>query len=263
MPGDPRTTARRAFTLIELLVVVTIIVVLLAVMLPAMSAARGSARTTMGLAHLREIGHAVFLYAPSWNDMLPPGFYYEPGSPKNTDWAIILEGMLTDTGQTTATFGFDTGRQLGKTYTGPNATLDGGRTHYSSNPILMPDLSPTRPIRRTYPATALTRSDRLVLIADGAQDPEAQFNSHATLFSVDDYGLWVNPATGPPRYYGSADADGADPIAPGPNVDTHAAAGTIRWRQWGDRAANILFADAHAATTTPDAIRKSDLRPSR
>jgi len=270
MSGEGRTsrsarpwTAPRGFTLVELLVVVTLMVVLIAVLLPALSVARRTANTTMGLAHQREIGHAIMTYTFSWQDMLPPGYYFEAGSSKNTDWAIVLEGMLTDTGQTRATFGFETGRKLSKIYTDPNAAVDGGRTHYSTHPVLMPDLSPTRPTQKTYRFGRLTRTSRLVLLADGVQDPLAQHNSHATLFQLDAYGVWIDPVVGPPHFYRVAEADNVEPIDPGENLDVSAEAGQIRWRQWDDTAANILFADAHAATTLPEDVRKADIRPNR
>ncbi len=67
-----RQSRKNAFTLIELLVVISIIALLVAILLPALSAARRTARSTLSLSNLRQIGIAVQMYAMDHNSYLPP-----------------------------------------------------------------------------------------------------------------------------------------------------------------------------------------------
>jgi prepilin-type N-terminal cleavage/methylation domain-containing protein/prepilin-type processing-associated H-X9-DG protein len=62
---------RRAFTLIELLVVVAIIAILAGLLLPTLGNAKARARQANCMGNMRQLGHALDLYAGDWNDTLP------------------------------------------------------------------------------------------------------------------------------------------------------------------------------------------------
>ncbi len=62
---------RRGFTLIELLVVIAIIAILAAMLFPVFAKAREKARQTACLAHLKQIGTAVLMYAQDYDEMYP------------------------------------------------------------------------------------------------------------------------------------------------------------------------------------------------
>ena len=66
-----QTRKARAFTLVELLVIIGIIVVLIAILLPVLSKARDQANRTACLSNLRELGHAMLMYANAHKDKLP------------------------------------------------------------------------------------------------------------------------------------------------------------------------------------------------
>lgn len=62
---------RRGFTLIELLVVIAIIAILAAILFPVFAKAREKARQTACLAHLKQIGTAVLMYAQDYDELYP------------------------------------------------------------------------------------------------------------------------------------------------------------------------------------------------
>ncbi|MBI1374023.1 MAG: prepilin-type N-terminal cleavage/methylation domain-containing protein [Phycisphaera sp.] len=88
--------ARRAgFTLIELLVVVSIIALLIAILLPSLKNARESAKATVCLAQLHELGHTVHMYANEYNGRMFP--YFKKGGVSSGGltyanfWMTLLE----------------------------------------------------------------------------------------------------------------------------------------------------------------------------
>jgi prepilin-type N-terminal cleavage/methylation domain-containing protein/prepilin-type processing-associated H-X9-DG protein len=62
---------RRAFTLVELLVVISIIALLAALLLPALGRAKESARATVCLSNLHQVGLALQMYVSDNNNKLP------------------------------------------------------------------------------------------------------------------------------------------------------------------------------------------------
>lgn len=84
-----RAKLRPAFTLIELLVVVAIIALLIAILLPSFSKARASAKYSVCMSNLSQIGAAVHVYAGQNADAIPRGPATPlPFHPQNWDeWA--------------------------------------------------------------------------------------------------------------------------------------------------------------------------------
>lgn len=64
--------SRRAFTLVELLVVIGIIAVLVSILLPALNKARTAASAVRCGSNMKQIGHALMLYANENKGFLPP-----------------------------------------------------------------------------------------------------------------------------------------------------------------------------------------------
>jgi prepilin-type N-terminal cleavage/methylation domain-containing protein/prepilin-type processing-associated H-X9-DG protein len=71
-----RAPRRPGFTLIELLVVIAIIAVLIGILLPALGSARESARGTLCVAHMQQVGLGWSIYADENRGMVVPG---QPG----------------------------------------------------------------------------------------------------------------------------------------------------------------------------------------
>jgi prepilin-type N-terminal cleavage/methylation domain-containing protein len=78
-----RSVRRRGsgFSLVEMLVVIGIITIVLAIVLPAVMDARKSARTSLCLNNLRQLGLMYHLYAAANSDLVPLGTSSLPGDP--------------------------------------------------------------------------------------------------------------------------------------------------------------------------------------
>jgi len=89
MPDQEGPT--RAFTLIELLIVITILAILAALLFPVFARAREKARQVSCAAHLRQLGLALAMYAPDYDDMLPKSYFGAPTYPGVYRWMDVLQ----------------------------------------------------------------------------------------------------------------------------------------------------------------------------
>ncbi len=81
---------RKAFTLIELLVVIAIIAILAAILFPVFAQAKLAAKKTAGLAQMKQIGTATYLYLSDYDDGFPTWdwfFAVYPAGIRNATWA--------------------------------------------------------------------------------------------------------------------------------------------------------------------------------
>ena len=73
------------FTLIELLVVIAIIAILASMLFPAFSTARESARKTVCISNLKQIGLGIMQYTQDYDEMYPSGYpFFISGQPGQT-----------------------------------------------------------------------------------------------------------------------------------------------------------------------------------
>jgi prepilin-type N-terminal cleavage/methylation domain-containing protein/prepilin-type processing-associated H-X9-DG protein len=86
----------RGFTLVELLVTITIIVVLASIGMMTFSRVRESARSSVCMANLRQIGSATLLYAGEHSSALPFSVSGDPSDPSSHSsiWQSDLDSYL-------------------------------------------------------------------------------------------------------------------------------------------------------------------------
>lgn len=257
--------SHRAFTLIELLVVIAIIGVLVALLLPALSRSRMNARTVVGLSNLRQMGTAFTMYASDHKGYYPVGWV---NGTDGTDWSFQINVYLA--GQNSS---YISNQVISAVFRDPNAGLSGGRLHYSGHPVIMQANQSWTGVTY-YQVTKLARPAEVVIVTDGSQNPDnnasqAVGNSaDATLDALYNGGSGV---AGQP--YSQTNPDNETSLAAyqggqfvGPNTDTVAGKGFIRWRQRNNAqgatssAANFLFADGHVQTLSPTDLKIKNIQ---
>jgi len=83
--SHPRSS-RSGFTLIELLVVIAIIAILAAILFPVFARARESARRTVCLSNLGQIGKSALMYAQDYDEMFPAACAYAEHNGAGNRW---------------------------------------------------------------------------------------------------------------------------------------------------------------------------------
>lgn len=289
--GRPIGRSRFAFTLVELLVVIGIIALLISVLLPALNKARQSASQTKCMANLRSIGQGMFLYASVYKGLLPFGMVDEgaPGSPvpyaegggyvgPREHWDTLLLRVISARGADAQYSVANTG-QVGfrGLFICPEVSLDStkdGRVlHYSSHPVLFPNLIDrdnylylsSNKIRglKSYRITKLKRPAEIAGIFDGVVDG-GDFMANSTAYALHNRAIY-GPATGTFLIDDFTRRPGAPAVTQNldtivnmtpnmatavPNSDSGGNTGNIRFRHHGDTRANALMMDGHVESFT-------------
>ena len=251
MTSSPRT--RAGFTLIELLVVISIIALLIGILLPALGAARRTAKTMQCLANQRQFGIGFTGFALDNKDFLPYGFFSipdpsEPNGFDQSDWTVEISGYFEGE---TRNYN-DDGVQTSPIMRCPESVLEEGTKTYSAHPILVPTLGFGAPDEQVKWDSQRRPSD-IFLTADGVQSPQQGGNAVANPYQL----LSGNLAE---FVFTKGDPTNFDPLPIGPNVDTNAAEGNLRWRHSGDQNLNLLFMDGHASSEAEGNVLLANVR---
>ena len=293
-PG--RAGPRQAFTLIELLVVVAIIALLVAILLPSLGKAREYSRAVSGLSNLRQIGIAFYGYANE-NEMTFPlgqvsGKYPDGSASPYYVWYLSLNPYLGGQGNTNDDPTLQ--RPLPKVLQDPSAAFLGGECHYSSNAMVLPTWDyhnqgwwPNVPrYNPAYKTTTLTPPSDVITITDGVQVCYGSAISGAPKGTATPVAWWFNNflwnyGGGQPYSYREINAPPwknasklvriTDTLENGSNPDWQldmTSSFTVPWpsirfRQWGGKGMNCLFADGHAETKRLDNLVNGDFLANR
>ena len=271
-----------AFTLIELLVVISIIALLIGILLPALGAARDAGRDLKCLANERQMGIGLHAYAAEEKQFLPPTFDNisdrdGDGNADGTDWAVLMSSYLAGNNNNTYDAA-DPDVGASEVILCPQATIDGGRLHYSSNEQTMPvrgdffgaanNFYANSPIFGAYSLDFIDRTTDVMIVGDAGQNTGGGGADVGDAFAG--FG-GINGGFGMNRYYNASDSDNLDPINEGPNMDgtNQAEISQPRWRHGGGGqesgsdggVVNLLFADGHASGVQRGELLQENIRP--
>jgi type II secretory pathway pseudopilin PulG len=258
-------------------VVIGIIALLISILLPALNRARQHASQLACLSNLRQIGTAIQMYCNEYKDTLPIGsfdgtFDKNTSSPRNglgTDWAVLLMSIITRRGSTYGDGAADgaIGKSVFQCPDGIPYPTDAvafsdmgtaaGAVHYTPHPRMMGNIEQANGPRwlgawmPPYKKSQIQESAEMVLVFDGAQMANQNWNASPEAFSMDDFQLFSR------HFFLRVEAERAgidlnSSVDGGTNKDVSLAegwggnAGNIRWRHMRDTSACFLFADGHA-----------------
>jgi prepilin-type N-terminal cleavage/methylation domain-containing protein/prepilin-type processing-associated H-X9-DG protein len=234
-----RKARSSAFTLIELLVVIAIIAILAALLFPAIRSAKQESATTGCLSNLRQIASLIQLYTNDHdNYFMPVG-----GNSGVSSYVPSLAPYLpvSDAANTKNIFVSPAATEPVSPASAANDTC----ITYALNNTLFDDFAASATPMRNLKTTDVVRPSETIMVANGAQIPEYNWNCAITFYQV----------PGMARVSGSnctsitvSQLNTAIPYSASNNVDNDNGMGYLRYVQKGNSAVNVAMVDGHAQT---------------
>ena len=234
-------TMHPAFTLIELLVVIAIIAILAALLLPAVRTAKQEAQTAACLSNLRQFASLIRYYTNDHDNCFMPvansgtgTFTYVP--------SLAPYLPVADAASTKNIFVSPAAAEPVSPY-GGNVCIT-----YALNNTLFDDYSAKSPPMNNLRITDVVRPSETIMIANGAQIPEYNWNCAYT-FYLNNLLYSMARVTGSNcTYIPVSQLNTAIPYSASENVDSDAGMGYLRYVQRGNSAVNVAMVDGHAET---------------
>jgi len=231
--GSVRITVP-GFTLIELLVVVAIVAILAGLLFPAMRSAKQEAQTAGCLSNLRQIAGLIRLYANDHDNAFMP-----VANSGASNYVSSLPPYLpvSDAASTKNIFVSPAAAEPVSPY-GTNTIC----ITYALNNTLFDDFSAMATPMNNLRITDVVRPSETIMVANGAQIPEYNWNCAYTFYNVpymarvtgsNCTSVAVSQLNTPIPYYSSE------------NVDRDAGMGYLRYVQRGNSAVNVAMVDGH------------------
>jgi prepilin-type N-terminal cleavage/methylation domain-containing protein/prepilin-type processing-associated H-X9-DG protein len=234
--GTPRTRLS-AFTLIELLVVIAIVAILAGLLLPAMRSAKQEAQEAGCLSNLRQIASLIRLYANDHDNAFMP---VANSGASNYVSSLAPYLPVSDAASTRNIFVSPAAALPVSPYGSSKSCIT-----YALNNTLFDDFSAMATPMNNLRITDVVRPSETIMVANGAQIPEYNWNCAYTFYNVpymarvagsNCTSVTVSQLNTPIPYYSSE------------NVDSDAGMGYLRYVQRGNSAVNVAMVDGHAET---------------